>query len=191
MSSVLRIPVTAAASRAAVRRSSILPDQGSREAVRRRGGVRHRERARYSLGAVLHREHARQAREEQWETARIREVVRSREAARHRRDPVCPETEKYPETARPVQTDRHRAAPQAREDRQESVRFARRNQDRAAPQAKEGHPETACHVQTNLWAAALSVKENRAVRRRAREAAVIRDRAELSEENEENPAGTI
>lgn len=153
LSSVRKIPRTAAASRETVRHSARhVPD--SRERVRLREHAPHnREHARYrepvppeTVRRVPRREHARQEREDQRETVRC------------------------------VLRDLHREhARQEREDRRETAR----------------HALTARRAQTDSRGDVLSVMEDRAARREAKEEGATRDRAELPGETEEIPAGTI
>lgn len=149
LSSVPRIPVTAAASRAAVRHSSILRVRDSRAAVRRRehardsrGTVRRRESARDSREHARHRERVprardvrpesvRYARREQCRAGHVRLPVRARQERSVRRERAgCQETVRYVRSvrlrahARPERADRQETARRGQTDRRETVRHA-------------------------------------------------------------------
>ena len=186
MSSVLRIPETAAVSRAAVRHSSILRVRDSLEAVRRRGPardslgtVRHREPARDSLEHVRHRAHARQAKAVRRESVRYarRELCRAEHVrlllpARQLRSGRQVRTD-CQESVRYVRSVRHRAhARQARADRQETARRGQRDLFR----------ETARHAQTDRQEPVLSV-------RTARDREGLREKAVRQETGQYAPTG--
>lgn len=165
LSSVLRIPATAAVSRAAVRLSSILRVRArdSREAVRRRerardsrGTVRHRQDARDSREPVRYREPVPQARDVRQGTVRcvrkelhraghVRLPARARQVRSVRQERAgCQENGRY------VQRDRHRPrARQARADRQETARYGQRDRFRATVRrAQTDRQETVLSVRT-------------------------------------------
>ena len=197
MSSVRRIPETAAGSREAARHS-VLRARDSRGHVRRRGDVRD------SRGHVRHRERARQEkhvrqqrgdrpetvlsaqRELRRETVRPlravrqprhvrQESVRHREPVRGRQERARQEKEECPEIVLSAQRDRLRDVRPEREEHRETVR----------------HVQTAPVVPTDRREAVLLVMEDRAARREAKEEAATTDREGLSEETEKIPAWTI
>lgn len=204
LSSVRRILKTAAVSREAVRHSA-------RRVLDSREPARRREPARLSRELVRHREpippeNARLVRRD-----RLRDFARP-EKAEHR------EKADRQETVRCVQRDRYRThARQARGDQQEkpgpkrsvrSVRkgrrrvYARQEKDvrrgKGVLQEKADRQETVRHVLraplvlTDPRAAALLVKEGRAVRTEEIEAGAIRDRAYQGRaETGEIPAGKM
>ena len=163
MSSVLRIPETAAVSRAAVRHSSILRVRDSREAVRRRGP------ARDSLGTVPHREHVRDSLEHVRHRAHVRQAkaVR-RENVRYARRELCrAEHVRLPLPARQLRSVR-----QVRADRQETVRRVQRDLLR----------QTVRHAQTDRQETVLSV-------RTARDREGLREKAVRQETGQYAPTG--
>lgn len=210
LSSVLRIPATAAVSRAAVRLSSILRVRArdSREAVRRRerardsrGTVRHRQDARDSREPVRYREPVPQARDVRQGTVRC--VRKELHRAGHVRLPARARQARADrqETARYGQRDRFRATVRrAQTDRQETVLSVRTARDRegprekAVPQETGRHAPIGRHVLTVPREAVLSAMEEGALTEEteAKEAAGIRDRTDPDRAATAGiPAGTM